>query len=230
MSCNLLIIDDDIEILELLKIFLKMEDFNIMTSTSGIGALELIKKKCFNLVILDLGLPDIEGEQLCKLIRKNSTVPILILSAKESVTDKVLCFEYGADDYLTKPFEKIELLARIKAIMRRCDCNMGSNDEIKEYVIANLVVNVDERTLKKENLNIDLTSKEFDILLYFLKNKNKTIKRDDIIKEIWGNDSLYKWSRSLDVHIQHIRHKIEDNPKKPRFIKTISGIGYKFEG
>lgn len=228
MACNLLIIDDDIEILELLKIFLKMEDFNIVTSTSGIGGLELIKNKKFNLIILDLGLPDIDGEQLCKVIRKTYDTPILILSAKESVTDKVLCFEYGADDYLTKPFEKIELLARIKAIMRRCNCMDDENDD--ELNSNGFCVDLNNRTVTKNNDPIELTPKEFDLFVFFIKNKGMSLKRDDIIKSIWGEDSLYRWSRSLDVHVQHLRHKIEDNPKNPRLIKTVSGLGYKFEG
>lgn len=228
MGCNLLIIDDDVEILELLKIFLKMEDFNIVTSTSGIGGFELAKNKKFDLIILDLGLPDIEGEQLCKLIRKTDDIPILILSAKESVTDKVLCFEYGADDYLTKPFEKIELLARIKAIMRRCNCFEDNNPD--ELLAGGYKIDLNNRTVSKNNSSVDLTPKEFDLFVHFAKNKGMSLKRDDIIKSIWGADSLYRWSRSLDVHVQHLRHKIEENPKNPRLIKTVSGLGYKFEG
>lgn len=227
MACDLLIIDDDVEILELLKIFLKMEDFNIITSTSGIGGLELIKSRPFNLIILDLGLPDIDGEQLCKLIRKEYEIPILILSAKDSVTDKVLCFEYGADDYLTKPFEKIELLARIKAIMRRCNC-MEEDETVLS--VKGVMLDLNSRLVTKNDDVVELTPKEFDLLAYFLSHKGVSLKRDDIVKSIWGDDSLYRWSRSLDVHVQHLRQKIEENPKSPQLIKTVSGLGYKFDG
>ncbi|MCA1927793.1 MAG: response regulator transcription factor, partial [Calditerrivibrio sp.] len=122
MLCKILVIDDDYEILDMLKILLELEGYPVDTAVNGFSGLEKLKKTSYQLVILDLNLPDITGEQVCKNIRKNNNIPILILSAKESVTDKVLCLEYGADDYITKPFQNIELLARVKAIMRRCCC------------------------------------------------------------------------------------------------------------
>jgi two-component system alkaline phosphatase synthesis response regulator PhoP len=228
MECQILIIDDDIEILDLLKIFLKFEGYKVVTSTRGIEGFELLKSQKFNLVILDLNLPDIDGERLCKIIRKESDVPILIISAKETVTNKVLCFEYGADDYLTKPFEKIELLARIKAIIRRCDNNNFEKHDNDIFIINNIVVDLKNRTCQKNGEFISLTPKEFELLIYFIKHKGIPVKRDDIIKEVWNDNSLYRWSRSLDVHVQHLRQKLEDNPKKPALIKTVSGIGYKF--
>ena len=228
MDCQILIIDDDIEILDLLKIFLNFEGYDVVTTTRGLEGYELIKNNNFNLVILDLNLPDIDGERLCKIIRQESDVPILIISAKETVTNKVLCFEYGADDYLTKPFEKIELLARIKAIIRRCDYNnyIQTDDKLK---IGNIIVDLKNRTCEKNGESITLTPKEFELLVYFINNKGVPINRDEIIKHVWNDNSLYRWSRSLDVHVQHLRQKLEDNPKKPSLIKTVSGIGYKFD-
>lgn len=230
MKRKILVIDDDIEILDLVKILLKMEDFEVVTCTSGMGGMELIRNNNYSMVILDLGLPDIDGEQLCKIIRKQFNIPILILSAKESATDKVLCFEYGADDYLTKPFENIELVARIKAVMRRCCTELDEDIESDGNIIyKDLEINLNERNVKKGSLNLDLTPKEYELLLYFVRNKGQTIDRERIIKELWGKDVLYKFSRSLDVHVQHLRQKIEDNPKNPEFIKTVSGIGYKIK-
>jgi len=230
MKCRILVIDDDIEILDLVKILLKMEDFEVITSTSGLEGLELLKNNSYSMIILDLGLPDIDGEQLCKLIRRQYNTPILILSAKESATNKVLCFEYGADDYLTKPFENIELVARIKAIMRRCCPEPEiSENEKGEIHYKDLVINIHERSVTKNSKPIDMTPKEYELLLYFIRNIGQTLTRDNIIKELWGKDVLYKFSRSLDVHVQHLRQKIEDNPRNPSFIKTVSGVGYKIE-
>ncbi len=228
MNCQILIIDDDIEILDLLKIFLNFEGYDVVTTTRGMEGYELLKAKKFNLIILDLNLPDIDGERLCKIIRKESDVPILIISAKETVTNKVLCFEYGADDYLTKPFEKIELLARIKAIIRRCDNNIGKHEDDK-FILGDIIVDLKNRTCLKDGEFISLTPKEFELLVYFIHHRGVPIKRDDIIKHVWNDNSLYRWSRSLDVHVQHLRQKLEDNPKKPSLIKTVSGIGYKFD-
>lgn len=228
MACQILIIDDDIEILDLLKIFLNFEGYDVITTTRGMEGYELLKSKNICLVILDLNLPDIDGERLCKIIRKESDVPILIISAKETVTNKVLCFEYGADDYLTKPFEKIELLARIKAIIRRCDVNTDKHEDDK-FIIGNIEVDLKNRTCLKNGKQISLTPKEFELLVYFINHQGVPINRDEIIKHVWNDNSLYRWSRSLDVHVQHLRQKLEDNPKKPVLIKTVSGIGYKFD-
>lgn len=228
MQYKVLIVDDDYEILEILKLFLEMENFDVVTTQSGLNALNLIKNNQYDLILLDLGLPDIDGEHICKKIREFSDVPIIILTAKESVSNKVLCFEYGCDDYIIKPFEKMELLARIKAVLRRSNKVKSSNDD-NIIITPPFELNLEEGYCKKDGEKIDLTTKELEILSYLVKNAGKNLKRDQIIKHVWGDDSLYKWSRALDVHIQHIRQKIEQNPKKPKFIKTIPGIGYKFD-
>ncbi|MBZ4642670.1 MAG: two-component system, OmpR family, alkaline phosphatase synthesis response regulator PhoP [Deferribacteres bacterium] len=224
-DCKILVIDDDIEITQLLKILLSSEGFAVTVSTTAFGGLELFKKGSYSLVILDLGLPDLEGEHLCKLIRKESDVPIIILSAKENVTAKVLCFEYGADDYITKPFENIELLARVKAIMRRCCSSRDESEGIIEYKGLKLDTKSREATFNGEK--IDLTPKEYDVLLFLLKSKGQIVSREQIVNELWGKNTLYKWSRSLDVHVQHIRSKL--SRYLPDFIKTVSGVGYKID-
>lgn len=224
-SCRILVIDDDIEILQLLKILLSSEGYEVATASTAFGGLEIFKNSKFNLVLLDLGLPDLEGEHLCKIVRKDSDIPIIIISAKENVTGKVLCFEYGADDYITKPFVNMELLARVKAVMRR---SCGNECDLQEQILyKNLKVDLQKCVLYYKDENIELTPKEFEILVYLLRNKGRIIKRQEIVKELWGKDTLYKWSRSLDVHIQHIRQKLE--MYYPNLIKTVSGMGYKLE-
>ncbi|MCB4203917.1 response regulator transcription factor [Deferribacterales bacterium Es71-Z0220] len=225
-ECKILIIDDDIEIVQLLKLLLSSEGFSVVSSTTAFGGLELFKKNKFTLVILDLGLPDLDGEHLCKILRKESDVPIIILSAKENVTAKVLCFEYGADDYITKPFENMEFLARVKAIMRRC-CTNGSEDSQDTITYKGLLIDLKSREATFKDKKIDFTPKEFDVLVYLLKSVGQIVSREQIIKELWGTNTLYKWSRSLDVHIQHIRNKL--SKFIPDIIKTISGVGYKID-
>lgn len=229
MPCRILVIDDDYEILDMLKMLLELEGYAVDTAVNGFSGLEKLKKSLYQLVILDLNLPDIAGEQVCKNIRKNSNTPIIILSAKESVTDKVLCLEYGADDYLTKPFQNIELLARVKAIMRRCSCIDVEEIESKRINYRDFVIDAESMTVIKDGETIPFTPKEFEIFLYLVKNKGKIVQREKIINDLWGKDNLYRWSRSIDVHIQHIRQKIEKNPRGQTILKTVSGVGYKLE-
>jgi two-component system alkaline phosphatase synthesis response regulator PhoP len=230
MACKFLIIDDDYEILDMLKILLEVEGYEVDTASNGFTGLEKLNKNSYDLILLDLNLPDIAGEQVCKVIRKNSELPILILSAKESVTNKVLCLEYGADDYITKPFQNIELIARIKAILRRCACNLGTDVENTNILCyKNFIIDIENMIVKRDDEVINFTPKEFEIFLYLVKNKGKIVSRDKMIKELWGKDNLYKWSRSIDVHIQHIRQKIEKSSKGHLYLKTVSGVGYKLE-
>ncbi|MEF3254768.1 MAG: response regulator transcription factor [Deferribacterales bacterium] len=229
MSCKILLIDDDFEILDILKLLLEVEGYETDTATNGFTGIEKVKKNRYNLIILDLNLPDLSGEQVCKLLRKSTNTPILILSAKESVTDKVLCLEYGADDYVTKPFQNMELIARIKSILRRCHYDEEQEDINPIIHYKGFVINTDDKTVYKGDEEIILTPKEFEILLYLLRNKGKIVPREKIINDLWGKDNLYKWSRSLDVHIQHIRQKLEKNSKGPTFLKTVTGVGYKLE-
>ncbi|MGB9730660.1 MULTISPECIES: response regulator transcription factor [Calditerrivibrio] len=214
----------------MLKILLEVEGYEVDTASNGFTGLEKLNKNSYDLILLDLNLPDIDGEQVCKVIRKNSELPILILSAKESVTNKVLCLEYGADDYITKPFQNIELIARIKAILRRCACDHGTDEENTNILCyKNFIIDIENMIVKRDDEVINFTPKEFEIFLYLVKNKGKIVSRDKMIKELWGKDNLYKWSRSIDVHIQHIRQKIEKSSKGHLYLKTVSGVGYKLE-
>lgn len=229
---TILVIDDDIEIIELLKMFLDLEGYSVFSSANGMDGIKMAESNNdIDLVILDVGLPDISGQQVCKIIRQKTDIPIIMLSANDSVSDKVICLEYGADDYITKPFENMELMARIKAVLRRFESNhelLDSNtDESKNF--NGIIINFKNRYATINNENLNLTPKEFELLIYFSKHAGQTLIRDQIIEDLWGKNTLYRWSRSLDVHIQNLRQKIEQNPKNPSIIKTVSGIGYKIK-
>lgn len=231
---TILIIDDDKEIIELLTMFLQLEGYSVLSSLTGMNGIDIISDQSIDidLILLDIGLPDISGHQLCKLIRQRVDTPIIILSANDSVSNKVVCLEYGADDYITKPFENIEMIARIKAILRRVESNSKSmliegNESI--YIFNGISISLINRRASIKNKEINLTPKEFELLLYFSQNAGNTLSRDTIIETLWGKNTLYRWSRSLDVHIQNLRQKIEINPKNPSIIQTVSGIGYKIK-
>jgi two-component system alkaline phosphatase synthesis response regulator PhoP len=152
-----------------------------------------------------------------------------MLSAKDSVSDKVLSLDYGADDYITKPFENIELLARINALKRRYEQSNPNINQNGNVAFHHLVIDTANRQVLNSGEPLPLTPKEYDLLIYFSQNAGQSLQRDKIIGDLWGNDALYKWSRSLDVHVQNLRQKIEVNPKNPEIIKTVSGVGYKIK-
>jgi len=224
MVYKVLAIDDDIEITDFLKMILSVEGYEVHTAENGMSALERCKSEKFDIILMDLGLPDIEGRSLCKIVRKDIDTPIIIISAKDSVSDKVLCLEYGADDYITKPFESIELIARIKAILRRFNKKTSKLNEFKAF---GLTIDTKNQIAMKGDNQVNFTPKEYELVIYLANNRDSIVERDKIITDLWGKHNLYSWSRSLDVHIQHIRQKIENNPKKPEFIQTVSGVGYK---
>jgi len=229
MKGKIVVIDDDKEICEIISLFLELEGYEIFTAGSGLEGLAMFRKETPDLIILDIGLPDISGQQICRLIRSESSVPIIILSARDSVSDKVICLDYGADDYLTKPFENIELLARIRAIERRMEKYREQPEELVDgqFDFHHMKIDTVKRQVTSGDNIIALTPKEFELLLYLSKNAGRALQRDRIIGDLWGNNTLYRWSRSLDVHIQNLRQKIEINPKNPEIIKTVSGVGYK---
>ncbi|PLX66636.1 MAG: DNA-binding response regulator [Denitrovibrio sp.] len=230
MSKKILVIDDDPDILEVLRLLLGLENYEVTTALSGITGLSLARENNPDIIILDLNLPDIDGQQICKIIRGELNVPILILSARDNVSDKVVCLEYGADDYLTKPFENIELIARVKAILRRsekADNHTEGDDSV--VVFHHLSIDKSSRQVFSKNEKISLTPKEYEILLYFINKAGQVLSRDDIVNDIWGKNSIYSWSRSLDVHIKNLRQKIEINPKNPDIVSTVSGVGYKIK-
>ncbi len=220
---NILVVDDDPDILTIIKDNLELDGYEVFTAALGKDALSIFKKESINLIILDLMLPDMDGIQICRATRANSHVPIIMLTAKDSVSDKVLGLESGADDYIVKPFDYLELAARVKAQLRRSKSYFFADDI---FEVGNLQLKPASRELVIDGAQIVLTKKEFDILSLLFRYVGKVLDRDTIKMEIWPDQKLYKWSRTLDVHIQRLRAKLEKNPEQPQYILTIPGVGY----
>jgi len=224
---NILVVDDDHDILTIIKDNLKLDGYEVFTATLGKDAISILKEESIDLMVLDLMLPDMDGIQICRVTRANSHVPIIMLTAKDGVSDKVLGLESGADDYLVKPFDYLELAARIKARLRRSN-SYRATDQLLE--IGELRVNVKNRAVELNDRMLDLTKKEFDILLLLCTHAGKVLDRKRIKQELWPDKKLYKWSRTIDVHIQHLRSKMGDDPETPRYIRTVPGVGYVLNG
>ncbi|NOZ83218.1 MAG: response regulator transcription factor [Epsilonproteobacteria bacterium] len=220
MRKTVLIVDDNEDMLMMIKESLNLEGYMTITAENGKTALSSLNQNRVDIVLLDVMLPDVDGRLLCKKIRAEYTMPIIMISAKDKVEDKITGLDSGADDYIAKPFSIIELASRIRANLRRLK-------QQTTHFGKSIFIDLDERSIKKDNKAIHLTPKEWEILSYLVKHKEKVRRREEIISEVWGKDTLYNWSRVLDVHIQHIRKKIEDNPGNPLCIKTVPGVGYK---
>ncbi|EOU1109655.1 response regulator [Clostridium perfringens] len=223
---KVLIVDDEEHIRELIKFNLKKEGYDIEVAINGVEALNIIREIKFDLILLDLMLPEIDGLEVCKEIRRNeetSDIPVMMITAKGEEFDKVLGLELGADDYITKPFSIRELMARVKALLRR------SNFKKEENIIkfGDVVVNFKTREVIKGTQNVELTLKEFELLKLLIKNKDNILTRELLLDKIWGYEYIGE-TRTVDVHIRHLRKKIESDDKNPQYIQTIRGVGYKF--
>lgn len=220
---NILIVDDEIEILKVIKAYLLKDNYNVFSATNGKKASDIISNEEIDLVVLDLMLPDIIGEDLCKKIRVASDVPIIMLTAKVEEEDILTGLNIGADDYITKPFSPKELIARIKVILRRTK-KQTIKSEILEFNNRDIIIDSVNFEVKKKGNDVKLTATEFKILEILAKNKGKVFSRDDLIVSILGYD--YEGNdRTIDAHIKNLRHKIEDDYK---YIKTVHGLGYRF--
>ena len=230
MAQHILIVDDEESIVTLLKYNIEQAGFTTEVAYTGKDALDKANEQVFDLIVLDVMLPEMDGMEVCKQMRqKQVQTPILMLTAKDDEFDKVLGLELGADDYLTKPFSPREVVARIKAILRRVTYHSNSSEEEREsFKIADLMVYPEqyEATVKGEGLI--LTPKEFELLLYLTRNKGRVLSRDQLLSAVWNYDFVGD-TRIVDVHISHLREKIEPDTKKPVYIKTIRGLGYKME-
>ncbi len=219
----ILVIDDDTDILKVISANLKLEGYDVITAETGLEAYDLISGAGPDIVILDLNLPDIDGIQLCNKIRKeNIDIPVIMLTARDTISDKVLGLECGADDYIVKPFNFLELSARIKSCIRRY--NRRSREKNFENIIHFNSVKIypDKREVYIENEKIKLTRTEFNLLLFLINNKNKVCSRKEIKENLWTNKDIYNWSRTIDVHINHLRKKL----KNQIIIEAAPGIGY----
>lgn len=221
-SMNILIVDDERLIVKGLKHSLEQQGYNVIPAYDGAEALYNLENKQVDFIILDLMLPDIDGMILCKRIREYYDIPILMLTAKDGDYDKVLGFEFGADDYMTKPFNTLELIARIKAITRRVE----TKKESMILSIEELTINLGERKIYIGNDEIKLTQKEFDMLYLLAKNPGRVFTREEIFSQIWEEEPLD--IRTIDVHIKNLREKIELDVKNPKYIMTKWGVGYYF--
>ncbi|MDZ5254216.1 response regulator transcription factor [Clostridium sp. LIBA-8841] len=223
---KVLIVDDEEHIRELIKFNLKKEGYDTAVAVNGTEALKIIKESKFDLILLDLMLPEIDGLEVCKEIRRNeetADIPVMMITAKGEEFDKVLGLELGADDYITKPFSIRELMARIKALLRRS--NVKKEENITKF--GDIVVNFQTREVTKESKNVELTLKEFELLKLLIKNKGNILTRELLLDKIWGYEYIGE-TRTVDVHIRHLRKKIESDDKNPQYIQTIRGVGYKF--
>jgi DNA-binding response OmpR family regulator len=221
---QLLVIDDDPNILQVLKANLELYGFETALAATWSEAQRLLGAQLPDLIILDLTLPDGDGLAICRELKRDCPkVPIIMLTAKDRVSDKVVGLESGADDYIVKPFETLELIARIKVCLRR------SQPAQEVTRVGDLVVDAKSRTARVRGTVVDLTRKEFELLRLFAANRGETLTRDYIRKTLWKGTKIYTWSRVIDVHIQHLRQKIEQNPLDPRLIVTVPGVGYKLQ-
>lgn len=222
---KILIIDDDPDILKVLKANLEFHSFSATTANSWSDGKRALSEEIPDVIILDVMLPDGDGINICKELRsQHPSLPIIMLTAKDKISDKVIGLESGADDYVVKPFETLELIARIKACLRRT-----KPLELEEITIGNLHIDYKKRIVKVKNKEIILTPKEYDLLCFLVTNRGSVVSRKDIKNHLWKESKIYSWSRVIDVHIQHLRQKIEDNPSEPEYIVTVPGIGYRFK-
>lgn len=224
---RILIVDDEESIVTLLKYNIEQAGFETEACYDGMTALNLAQNKDFDLIVLDIMLPEMDGVEVCKQLRqKQIETPILMLTARDEEYDRILGLELGADDYLTKPFSPREVVARIKAILRRAKKSTESNENTIR--IGDLVIYRDKYEVYLKDKPLEFTPKEFELLLYLTKHKGKVLSRDQLLNEVWNYDFVGD-TRIVDVHVSHLREKIEPNTKKPVYIKTIRGLGYKFE-
>lgn len=221
---RIMVVDDDSNINQLIKLYLEKEGYKVETYEDGLQALKAFKDYPPNLVVLDIMLPLMDGWEVCKEIRKFSEIPIIMLTAKGETFDKVLGLELGADDYIVKPFDPKELIARIKAVLRR---HRPLSKDIKQVAFPNLTVNLSDYTVSYYSKQLELPPKELELLYFLASNPNKVFTREQLLEQVWGFD-FYGDSRTVDVHIKRIREKLKDERDAWR-IKTVWGVGYKFE-
>ena len=228
MDRKVLVVDDEKLIVKEIKFSLEQDDMKVDCAYDGEEALEMVKQNEYDVMLLDIMLPKMSGLEVCQQIREFSDIPIIMLTAKGDDMDKILGLEYGADDYITKPFNFLEVKARIKAIMRRRATKNTTKDTGKQKLIRGLMIDVEARRVTVDDKPINLTAKEFDLLELLIFNVNKVYSREELLKTVWGED--YPGDvRTVDVHIRRLREKIEKNPGDPKYVQTKWGVGYYFQ-
>ena len=227
---NILVCDDDKEIVDAIDIYLSQEGYHILKAYDGLQAIEIMTKEEVHLILLDIMMPILDGIRATRKIRETSSVPIIMLSAKSEDVDKILGLNIGADDYITKPFNPLELIARVKSQLRRYTQlgNLATEEKEAVYVCGGLVVNDDLKTVTVDGEPVKLTPIEYNILVLLIKNQGKVFSIEQIYENIWNEEAIGA-DNTVAVHIRHIREKIEINPREPRYLKVVWGIGYKIE-
>lgn len=227
---NILVCDDDKEIVDAIDIYLSQEGYHILKAYDGLQAIEIMKKEEVHLILLDIMMPNLDGIRATRKIRETSSVPIIMLSAKSEDVDKILGLNIGADDYITKPFNPLELIARVKSQLRRYTQlgNLATEEKEAVYVCGGLVVNDDLKTVTVDGEPVKLTPIEYNILVLLIENQGKVFSIEQIYENIWNEEAIGA-DNTVAVHIRHIREKIEINPREPRYLKVVWGIGYKIE-
>ena len=220
-----MIVDDDKDLSEVMKDMLETYEYEVELAGSAEEAYEILTGKSYDLLLLDINLPDAEGYEICKELRAVSNVPIIFASARSSETDRITGFEIGGDDYLPKPYSMKELLVRVNALIRR---SYGVTEEEEEICFGDVTVNLTKRAVTKAGKVVNLSLKEFDLLAYLLRHKNEVVSKDELIAKVWGAFSEVEAS-TLTVHIRWLREKLEDMPSKPEYIKTVFKVGYMLE-
>ncbi|WP_283152751.1 response regulator transcription factor [Guptibacillus hwajinpoensis] len=220
---SILLVEDEINVIQFMKLELEHEGYDVTTARDGEEAMARFQEKEWSVILLDWMIPKLDGLEVCRRIRKTSRVPIIILTARDYVGDKILGLDRGADDYITKPFEIEELLARIRAVLRRAQSQSKQQDEDK-LTIANLEVNVKSRRVVRENNEIELTQREFDLLVFLMKHEGEALSREWLLSAVWGYDFVGE-TNVVDVYIRYLRNKL-DREYEPTLIHTVRGIGY----
>jgi len=227
---KILIVEDDQNLLATLKYNLLKESYDVVTAIDGAQAIETARSKKPELIVLDVMLPKLSGFEVCRILRKEMTVPILMLTAKTEEVDKIVGLEIGADDYMTKPFSMRELLARVRAMLRRADmAKLQTVSKQESLKIGDLEIDIGRHQTFYRGSPLDLTPKEYDLLVFLAKNKGLVFSREQLLDKVWGYDYAGD-TRTVDVHIRWLRQKIETDPAHPRNLLTVRGAGYKLEG
>jgi len=225
---TILVCDDDKEIVEAIEIYLQQEGYHILKAYDGEEALRMAREKEYDIILLDVMLPKLDGFEVCQQLRETSSVPVVMLTAKGDDMDKILGLEYGADDYITKPFNILEVKARIKAIMRRTEKKGAEQTKSKVIQAGDLTMDCEARRVNIAGREVNLTAKEFDVLELLIFHPNKVYSRENLLNIVWG----YEYPgdvRTVDVHIRRLREKIEINPSDPQYVHTKWGVGYYFQ-
>ena len=231
MAANILIVDDEQSIADLVEVYLTNENYNIFKFYSGKDALNCIENEKLDLAILDVMLPDVDGFSICQQIREKHNFPVIMLTAKEEEIDKITGLTLGADDYITKPFRPLELIARVKAQLRRFTRYNSSEPKQEEHLIAfsGLVLDMDTHECMLNEKKLSLTPTEFSILWALCSNRGRVVSSEELFHEVWGDKYFTNSNNTVMVHIRHLREKMHDSAEHPKYIKTVWGVGYKIE-